>query len=142
MKKVINGKVYNTDTAECLFLTKSRDVFEKPSNGPHREFEPGHWTTYSLFKTKAGAYFLYTMNEGENAPQINGLCYENAKKWAKLNMDEEKYKKYFCGEKQQGKSRIELYLSNNNIAKLEMLKSKTGKSISQIIDGMVLELEA
>lgn len=53
MKKVVNGKMYDTDTAELI------DVWDNKYNS--NDF---HYVEEKLYKTKKGAYFLY----GEGGP--------------------------------------------------------------------------
>ena len=95
MKKVINGKMYNTDTAELL--------------GEYSNSEYGFNHVYEgLYVTKNGTYFLH----GEGGPNtyygryatcrnIELLSVEEAKKWAETHLDADEYIEAF-GEIEEG----------------------------------------
>lgn len=138
MKKVIEGSLYNTETAKelgCWTNEISRSDF--------------HYVTETLYRTKSGKYFLY--GEGGALSKYAESCGQNqwcggkkiipiplteAQKWAEKNLDGDEYIAAF-GEPEEGKTQINLYLSQVSIAKLERLRSETGKSISQIVDGLI-----
>jgi len=65
MKKVINKKMYNTETAECLA------TFDNGLN--KSDF---NWIAESLFKTKNGAYFLH--GEGGPLTEYSEECGSNS----------------------------------------------------------------
>lgn len=55
MKKIIDGKLYNTETASRIF------GFRRRYKGPEISWMPGYcfadWHEISIYKTKKGAYF-------------------------------------------------------------------------------------
>ncbi|MEG0110495.1 MAG: hypothetical protein RR675_05200 [Oscillospiraceae bacterium] len=54
MKRIINGKTYNTETAKLVCEHSTRD-------------ENGNWrATINLYKTKNGAFFLGTVGNGRD----------------------------------------------------------------------------
>ena len=65
MKKVINGKLYNTETAESLA------VYETPDGRLGDDFDV---VREALYRTKKGAYFLHGrgFQEGWGSPQTGG----------------------------------------------------------------------
>jgi hypothetical protein len=131
MKKVINGKVYNTETAVRLG-DWSNGLFTNDL----------YYVSEDLYKTKAGAYFLYCdggAGTSYTKTSINPLTYDEAAEWAEEKLDGEDYIKIFGepAEAGDGKDRIALYLSLTSIAKLQKLKSETNQSISQIVDDLI-----
>lgn len=95
-KKVIGGKMYNTDTAERLACDSYSNV---------RDFN--YWSQ-ELYRKKTGEYFIY----GEGGPLTeygqsygdNGIGYgdridpiseEDARKWAEEHLDGDEYEKIF-----------------------------------------------
>lgn len=96
MKKIINGKLYDTDTAkEVGYCT----------NG----YGAGDYLYYdeSLYRKKTGEYFLYGSggagskysewrgNTGTGIQVIIPYTEEEAKKWAVENMDADDYMELF-----------------------------------------------
>jgi len=96
MKKIIDGKMYDTETA--------KNIGEYWNGIPMNDF--GHAST-TLYRTKNGTYFLY----GEGGPQTEyAECHGNtfsdgelirpfsektAKAWAEEKLDAEEYIKAF-----------------------------------------------
>ena len=98
MKKIKNGKLYDTDTAKSIgsyqYLGES-------------DF---HYVYEELYRKKTGEYFLY----GEGGPasrwasyngdgywageDIRPLTDEQAREWAEEHMDADEYLKYFNAE--------------------------------------------
>lgn len=92
MKKIINGKLYNTETAKCV----GSDRYSYP-----RDF---HYWCETLYRKKGGDYFLH----GEGGPaskyaekvDSNGwsggesiipMNIDEAKKWAEVHLDVDEY---------------------------------------------------
>ena len=92
MKKVINGRLYNTDTATCLggySFSSTRDF---------------RYIEEYLYRTKRGSYFLhgeggpltkYREQVGQNewgyGEDILPLTEEEAREWAEVHMDGDEY---------------------------------------------------
>ena len=144
MKKVINGALYNTETARLIGTY---------SNG-------GTWRDFShfeenLYRTKAGKYFLHGEggpmtkyaksvgnNEWSGGEHIEPLTPAAAREWAEEHLTAEEYIKEF-GEPEEaadGREAINISVPAEIKRKLERLKSETGKSISQIIVDLVEKL--
>ena len=89
MKKIIDGKLYNTETAECL--------------GVYQDFDPKtfHYYHEALYLTKKGTYFVYSGKGIENPSaddsvlgmdvSISLFSRENAMLWAEIRLTAEKY---------------------------------------------------
>lgn len=97
MKKIINGKKYDTETAKkvgCAYSSVSR-----------RDFS--FWEE-ELYKKKTGEFFLYgsggpasryskavDMNTWSGDERIIPLTEDKAKKWCEKNLDVEEYEEVF-----------------------------------------------
>lgn len=108
MKKIINGKVYDTETAKEL-------GFDSYSNS--RDFN--HWVE-TLYQKRTGEYFLhgqggpaskYAESIGQNSwsggQKIIPLSAENARKWAEEHLDADDYEEIF-GIPEEGDERVTL----------------------------------
>ena len=91
MKKIIEGKMYNTETAKEVF---------KWDNGNYGKFE---YCEEALYKKKTGEFFLYGYggpmskyaisrgNETSSGEEINPLTEKEAKKWLEKKGDTKTY---------------------------------------------------
>lgn len=143
MKKIINGAFFNTETAKKL-----------------GSIEPiGHNTSdfcyfkETLYRTKSGKYFLHGEghknskygewhgNTGGWGEQIIPLTPDMARQWAKINLYTDLYIKIFVEPEIKSDIKIPLNISVSADLKnyLFLLREKTGKSISQIIEDKFLE---
>lgn len=97
MKQIINGRMYNTETA--------KEVGNYSSYGGWRDFS--HYEE-SLYKKKTGEFFLYgeggpmteyAVPEGLNCwsggSKIIPLTLDEAKTWAEKNLDADEYIEIF-----------------------------------------------
>ena len=114
MKKVINGKVYDTDKAE-LIATADHD------NIKHGYTKDAPYETQSLYRKKTGEFFLYAPNGSTQMHNIRQheyksyggffpLTYEDAKIWAERELTAEKWEEIF-GDPEDDDSRVSLNLS-------------------------------
>ena len=96
MKKIINGKKYDTETAEYI----GTDSYEYPGNFHHYEDE--------LYRKKTGEFFIagsggplskyaisVGVNEWEGSSAIKPLTLEEAKAWVEKNCDADTYIELF-----------------------------------------------
>ena len=96
MKKIINGKMYNTETAKALATSYHGT--------------PGDFSYYeeTLYKKKTGEYFLYAeggantiyatqcgCNSWGSGWRITPFTENQAKKWGEANMDGDTYEDVF-----------------------------------------------
>lgn len=134
MKKVINGALYDTETAKML----GKDSYSNP-----RDFH--HWKE-TLYRTKSGKYFLHgeggamtkyavcvAQNEWSGGEKIIPLDLESAQAWAEEHLDGDEYIRAF-GEPEE---RTTIMMSAATKARLSDIKAKTGKSFGDIIDEAV-----
>lgn len=133
MIKVITGKQYNTDTAKRL---------GRNYGGSRYDDDLRYWE--ELYRTKTGNYFLYGYggrltryatvrgNNSEWGEQIIPMTYEQARNWAKHNLDEKEYNTIF-GNPEEDKT-VTITISASTKRKIEELQSMTGKSQKHIIE--------
>ncbi len=92
MKKIVNGKLYSTETAECV----GSDQYSNP-----RDF---HYWCETLYRKKNGEYFLhgegnglshyrtyYSENSWGGGEEIIPMSFDAAKKWAETHLDADEY---------------------------------------------------
>ena len=78
-KRIIDGKTYNTETATLL--------------GYHEESE-GPWD-HALFKTRFGAYFLYSMSGADLREEIAPFRPDEAQRWMERHCSAERVEAEF-----------------------------------------------
>lgn len=94
MKKIINGKKYNTETATCVGRFSYRGGFD--------------YVEEFLYKKKTGEFFIYgeggadskyaqsiSYNEWCGGEKIIPITIERAKRWAEEHMDADEYESVF-----------------------------------------------
>lgn len=104
MKQIIDGKVYNTETAELIGEWYTGGIGQGDFN----------YMAEDLYKTKSGAYFLageggamtrYSRSAGNNTTTggsaIIPLTAEEALRWAERRLDADTIEKEFTGMLQQ-----------------------------------------
>jgi len=126
MKKVINHKVYDTETA------KKRGEHEP---NPYRnDFS---WYCETLYQKKTGEFFLH--GDGNAAsPYIKPLTYEEAQKWAEKHLDGDEYIRIFGDpEENSEKGAINLYIRKDTSKKLKQAAAKAGVTVSEYIEGLI-----
>lgn len=141
MKKVLTfeGKrrSYDTDTAKLL---------GEGGNGLSvRDFSH---VREALYVTKVGAYFIHgeggpmskysvqtDTNSWSGGSRITPITLDQAKEWAEKNMTGEEYIDAFGPpEETEGTCRLELAVSPGFYHRMEVMRSETGKSISQLVE--------
>lgn len=142
MKKVINGAVYNTDTAEFLG-GYGRNLDDRLSK-----------VVEDLYRTKSGKFFIhgiggpaskYAKQTGQNNwsgdEKIIPMSADTAREWAEEHLSTEMYTAAF-GEPEEAADeteRLVVYMPAAVKAKLRAVKEQTGKSESQIVAEMLSE---
>lgn len=139
MKKVIRGRVCDTDTAKKIGEWDN-GIYGSDINA----------CSESLYRTKSGCYFLHgcggantkyaTVSDGSwgSGEIIIPLEEESAIEWAKGHMSEDAYKLAF---KSLPKSKcVSAILTAEQIIKLERLRKETGKTFSSLISDAVDKL--
>lgn len=140
MKKVIHGKLYDTDTAKQIAYKAGGAEFNTDFN---------YWCE-TLYRKKTGEYFLYceggplteyATHSGTSSgwgETIRPLSFTEAREWAEENMDGDAFIKEF-GEPEEDYSRktVTFSLKASNIEVLKKKASESGKSMSQLIDELI-----
>lgn len=145
MKKIINGKVYSTDTA--------KKVATYYSNYPRNDF---HYYEEELYRKKTGEFFLYGegnaaspysercgMNEWCGGSKIIPLSFKEAQEWTEKHLDGEEYCEIF-GEPDEAAEDVLLGVRVSAAAahKLKELSMMTGRSKNKIIEEMIMDDKA
>lgn len=141
MKKIIDNKKYNTDTAKELGSIRINDgdgyngIEEVLYQKRNKEFFLYGW---------GGANTKYSERIGQNSwcsgSCIMPLTYDEAREWAERNLSTDEYESIFGviseGEK-DGKSNVTFHLSKDIIAEIDRLSTKQSLSKSKIIEKAV-----
>ena len=141
MKKVISGVLCDTTTAKVL------------GEYEHDHKSSFHWYTERLYRTKSGKFFLYgegyaaspyarqvSTNEWAPGERIRLLPPEAARQWAEENLSGDEYIAAF-GEPEEDAEHISVAISAKAKAVLDDLKSRTGKTLRQLIEEAVAEYD-
>lgn len=143
MRKIINNKVYDTETA------KKRGEW---SNGrPYRDFS---WCEETLYQKKTGEFFLH----GEGGPQsryseqrddrcwVDGeriipLAVEAARIWAETHLEADEYEAMF-GPVVEDDSRVSqtFSIAADTLEILRRMSRESGQPMGVILDGLIKAL--
>lgn len=140
MKKIIKGKLYNTETAQIIGYWESA--------GSTSDFSH---TREELYRKRTGEFFLYGKggpmskysrstgnNEWSGGEDITPLTWEAARKWAEDRLDAEEYEKFF-GEvpEDDGVEILSVSLPAALATKARRAASQEGISLSQWIASLI-----
>lgn len=140
MKKYINNKVYDTDTAA--------ELASRSANYARSDFG---WFSETLYRKKTGEYFLYGHGNAASpyAERVEGtmrgpgeritpMTAEEAEAWAEEHLTTDEYDAIF-GEitEDETQEKITLRLKASNADRIRREMSKTGKSAAQIVDELI-----
>ena len=140
MKKVINGKMYSTDTAkELASYSNIADV---------RDF---HWYEEKLFQKKTGEYFLYGeggpmtryartigTNEWSGGERIMPMSYSEAQKWAEEHLTGEEYEQIFGSIEDDGsKQMVTIYINSAKWEQAKRAAAYNNLSIGEYIENLI-----
>jgi hypothetical protein len=136
MKKIINGKLYDTETAREIAVRGHGD-------GP-RDFR---YYCETLYRKRTGEYFLYGeggpmsryaescgQNQWRGGEKIIPLDYTAATEWAEENMSADDYQAEF-GEVSESSERVVLSISvDSSVAdRIRRMAQEQGTSVSALI---------
>ena len=140
MKKIINGKLYDTDTARsCGSWSNTADV---------RDF---HRISEELFRKKTGEFFLYgeggpmtqyaravEQNSWTGGERIMPLAYAEAQKWVEEHLTADRYAELF-GMPDEGEDRqvLNIRLTAPLMAKLRVRAAQDGASITATVEALL-----
>lgn len=142
MKKIINGKVYSTETA--------KKVASWYSSYARNDF---HYYEEELYQKKTGEFFLYGegnaaspyskscgQNERCGGEKIVPLTFAEAQEWAERKLDADEYCEIF-GEPNEGDEDVALNLiiSAAASAKLKKAAAQNGVSLRAQLERWILE---
>lgn len=140
MKKIINGKVYDTDTA--------RRLGEWSDGQGWRDFSH---VEENLYRKKTGEFFLhgeggpatrYARATGQNSwtggERIMPMSYREAREWAEEHLDGDEYEAIF-GQVSEDESRVQVCysLSAATVETIKRRAAELGISASAYIDKLV-----
>lgn len=142
MKKIINGRKYDTDTAQLV-----------------AEWSEGYSSDFShveeeLYRKRTGEYFLYgyggpmsryarRASDGNftGGEEIMPLSYDTAREWAERHMDVDSYESEF-GEVDESDEIVAVTVRISAAArtKLQRESSRTGESQADIVDRLIMSM--
>lgn len=144
MKKIINGKRYDTGTAQEIGCWDS----------PHGLTDFAH-SSETLYRKQTGEYFLYgeggpmsqyAVPEGNNGwsggERIMPLSFEEAREWAEAHLDADDYEAAF-GEVEEDGSKVVVgfTVSASTAEKIKRRASAAGMNQSEWLTRLIEELE-
>lgn len=139
MKKVINGKVYDTDTAQAIGAW---------DNGQY-DFNRCDET---LYRKRTGEFFIYgsggpmskyARSEGDNhwttGAQIIPLSYDAAQKWAEDHLSADEYEAIFGNVEDDGsKTTVLLSMTSSVATEAKRAAVQQGISLSAYVESLIL----
>ena len=144
MKKIINGKRYDTDTANFIADTNS--------GGSRTDFS--FWEE-ELYRKQTGEFFLYGTggpmskyskscgdNNWSGDEVIIPLSVDAAKRWAENYMDADEYETLFGPVEDTSKSNCTFSLQSSTISKIAELAAAWKCSKSDVVDKAIQRLTA
>lgn len=123
MRKIIKGKLYDTNTSELM-----------------AHWDDDNHRVQDLFRKRTGEYYLYCA-EPWQGQEIIPLSYADAEAWADQHLTPELYNAIFGPLPIDNASqRLTLNLTADTIAALKRESSRTGRTISQIIQELIEQI--
>lgn len=140
MKKIISGKVYDTE--------KAKELGTYSNAGGWRDFNHFEET---LYQKRTGEFFLfgeggpmtrYAEAEGQNSwgggRRIMPMSYDEAKKWAEENLDADEYESIFGAIDESGaKMTVTLSIDSGKWEAAKREAAKKGCGISEYIESLL-----
>lgn len=125
MKKIINNKVYNTDTAKKVGMIWI---------GP--ELDRTGWE--ELYRKKTGEFFTLYHRYNDHFEKITPLTYDEAQEWAEKHLDGDDYINIF-GEPEESDETANLHIqiSKSAYTKIKQAAAKQGVSLAKYIESIV-----
>lgn len=140
MKKIINGKVYDTSTAQCLG--------EWSSPYTRSDFK---WVEETLYRKRTGEFFLcgkggprsqyakpVGIREWESGERIMPLTWDEARDWAEEKLSADEYGQVF-GEvtEDDSKAYLNAYIPTSCIEYAKRAAAKQGIPLSTYIESLI-----
>lgn len=141
MKKIINGKRYDTDTAKLM----GSDSYSNP-----RDFH--HWVE-ELYRKTTGEFFLYGaggpatkyaqavgQNEWSGGERIMPLSVEDAKEWVEKHLTADDYETIFgeiAEDEDVAKTSWAVKVTPATIERIKRAAGERGMQISEIVEAAI-----
>ena len=137
MKKIINGKVYDTETAKRLAFATA--------NCSCSDFS--YWEE-ELYRKKTGEYFLYgsggpmtkyakfvDTNNWSSGEEIIPVTYQMAREWAEEHLEADEFIRLFGdpGEGDDTRQIITVSLPNDLVARIRREAEISGRTMSDVV---------
>lgn len=140
MKKIINGRRYDTDSA--------RELAAFTCEGSRSDFR---WWQETLYRKNTGEYFLHGkggpaskyaeavgLNQWEGGERIMPLSLEEAQKWAEDHLDGDEYEEIFGAVQEDiSKRTVTFSLTEKTIEKIARIAAERSISKSEVIERLV-----
>lgn len=128
MKKIIKGKVYDTDTA-----VRIGGFNDNPINTIDED----------LYRKKTGEFFLKHW-DAWNGSSIHPISYSEAQEWAEKHLDVDDYIQVFGEPEESGCQQVCISLDKAVIAKVKKDAGSSGLTVSEYISNLIkfAEIEA
>lgn len=140
MKKVINGKMYNTETAQ--------EIGSWANGGGWSDF---HHQEETLYKKRTGEYFLHgeggpmtryaeqvELNSWSGGARIMPLSYAEAQAWAEEHMDADDYEAHFGSvPEDDGREILSISITATAAELMRRHASQAGLSVSAYIEALI-----
>lgn len=139
MKKIINQKRYDTDTAKQMAVWTNGHIGDNFA-----------YVEEKLFRKNTGEYFLYCFGgassqygiwhgqSGSSGELIKPLSYNQAATWAEEKLTAEEYKKIFGAVKENNETEnITIRANKSDIEKFRRLAAKSGSTYSEIFHDLI-----
>lgn len=140
MKKVIKGKLYDTE--------KAKRLGEYEPNPYRRDF---NWFCETLYQKRTGEFFLrgdgnaaskYSRSCGQNEwcgdEKIIPLSFAEAQKWVEEHLNGDEYVEIFGDPEEADKKQvISVSVTDATYRKLKEIAAETGKPMGEIIDNLI-----
>lgn len=140
MKKYINGKVYDTNTAQLL------------ASYEHSYKSQFNWYKEQLHRKRTGEFFLYGEGHADSpyctysadggrdpGEYIIPMTYEEARQWAEKKLDTNEYDQIFGTPEEDDRTRVQIRLQESTLALLKDVATKEGTTMSAIVEKMIIE---
>ena len=142
MKKVIRGRLYDTNTAKPIGST---------FGGAELSTDFHYWEE-TLYKKRTGEYFLCCFggamskygvwhgNAGEPGTAIKPLAYDEAKAWAEKALDGDEWIAEFGDPEENGdKTTMNISVTVGAADIVKRAAQKAGKNVSEMIETLIRE---
>ena len=139
MKKIINGKTYDT--------SKAKRIGDWDNDYPRNDF---HYCEETLYQKKTGEFFLhgeggglskYACREADGmtwGEQIIPLSFDEAREWSESKLDADVYIGIFGEpEEDDSKTLLSAYIRKDMFDRIKQEAAKSGKTVSVLVEELL-----